>query len=72
MVNLLKLAANQPKDTPGVVASAAYAGGRRVAEVPIEEIGEWSRKPGHVVWIGLHEPGLDLLRQLQAEFNLLN
>ena len=71
MANPLKLAANQPKDTPGVVASAAYAGGgQRVAEVPIEEIGEWSRKPGHVVWIGLHEPGLDLLRQLQAEFNL--
>jgi magnesium transporter len=70
MVNSLKLVSAQAKVTPGVVASAAYAGGRRVAEVPIEEAGEWSRKPGHVVWIGLHEPSLALLRQLQGEFNL--
>jgi magnesium transporter len=70
MADTLKIVSNQPKDTPGVVASAAYAGGRRVAEVPIEEAGEWSRKPGHVVWIGLHEPGLDLLRRVQAEFGL--
>jgi magnesium transporter len=41
-----------------------------VAEVPIEDVGEWSRKPGHLVWVGLHEPGLDLLRRLQAEFGL--
>ena len=38
--------------------------------VPVEDIGEWSRKPGHVVWIGLREPSLALLRQLQAEFGL--
>jgi magnesium transporter len=47
-----------------------YSEGRRVAEVSIAEVGEWSRRPGHVVWIGLHEPGLALLRQLQAEFGL--
>src|SRR5688500_8817398 len=70
MADALKLVSARPKDTAGVVASAAYAGGRRVAEVPIEDVGEWSRKPGHVVWIGLHEPGLDLLRRLQAEFGL--
>jgi magnesium transporter len=70
MADALKLVSARPEDTPGVVASAAYAGGRRVAEVPIEDVGEWSKKPGHVVWIGLHEPGLDLLRQVQREFNL--
>jgi magnesium transporter len=70
MADDLKLASVQPKDTPGVIASAAYAGGERVAEVPIADVGEWSRKPGHVVWIGLHEPSLALLRQLQAEFGL--
>ena len=53
-----------------VVASAAYLGGRRVADISVEDAGEWSRRPGHVVWIGLHEPSLDLLRQLQAEFGL--
>jgi len=55
---------------PGVVAAAAYRGGRRVAEIPVEEAGEWARRPGHVVWIGLHEPSLHLLRQLQSEFGL--
>jgi magnesium transporter len=45
-------------------------GGQRVAEIPVEEAGEWSRRPGHVVWIGLYEPSLDLLRLFQAEFGL--
>jgi len=70
MADDLKLASGQPEDISGVIASAVYAGGERVAEVPIADVGEWSRKPGHVVWIGLHEPSLALLRQLQAEFGL--
>ncbi len=65
MAKSLQLVSVQSEAIPGVVASAAYVGGRRVAEIPIAEAGEWSRKPGHVVWIGLHEPGLDLLRQVQ-------
>jgi len=69
MAGTLKLDPSPPRHA-GVVASAAYAAGRRVADVSIEEAGEWSRKPGHVVWIGLHEPGLDLLRQIQGEFGL--
>jgi magnesium transporter len=55
---------------PAIVAAAAYFGGQRVAEISVEEAGEWSRRPGHVVWIGLHEPSLDLLRLFQAEFGL--
>jgi len=59
-----------PRWAPGHFAEAAYLGGKRVADIPIEEAGDWSRRPGHVVWIGLHEPSLELLRQLQAEFGL--
>src|ERR671917_293605 len=70
MVHALKPDSVRPGDAPGVVASAAYVAGRRVAEVPLQDIGEWARKPGHVVWIGLHEPSLELLRQLQSEFGL--
>jgi magnesium transporter len=55
---------------PAIVAAAAYLGGQRVAEISVEEAGEWSRRPGHVVWIGLHEPSLELLRLFQAEFGL--
>ena len=55
---------------PGVVASSVYAGGKRVADIAIDEAGEWSKKPGHVVWIGLLEPDYDLLGRVQAQLGL--
>ncbi len=54
----------------GVVASSVYAGGRRVKDIAIEEAGEWSKRPGHVVWIGLFEPSTDLLQRVQAQLGL--
>src|SRR5215211_741389 len=70
MANSLKLVSVQPKGIPGVLASVAYAEGRRVTDIAIEEAGDWSHKPGHVVWIGLHEPSLDRLRKVQGQFGL--
>ena len=58
------------KADPGVMAAGVYADGRRVADVPITEAGDWARRPGHVVWIGLLEPSEALLRQVQAQFGL--
>jgi magnesium transporter len=60
----------KPDTDPGVVASGVYVAGRRIADVPIEETGEWAQKPGHVVWIGLHEPSEALLRRVQRQFGL--
>jgi magnesium transporter len=54
----------------GVVASSVYADGRRVQDIAVEEAGEWSKRPGHVVWIGLFEPSTDLLQRVQAQLNL--
>ena len=54
----------------GVVNSVAYAGGRRVADVELEDISEVLKEPDRFVWIGLHEPGEELLRQVQQEFGL--
>ena len=54
----------------GVVNSAVYAGGRKIADVSIEEAGEWSKRPGHVVWIGLFEPSESLLERVQRQFDL--
>src|SRR5215210_9483729 len=60
----------QAEDDPGVVAAGVYSGGRRVLDIKIEEAGEWAKKPGHVVWIGLHEPSEALLRRVQRQFGL--
>ncbi|MDU6137993.1 MAG: magnesium transporter, partial [Bradyrhizobium sp.] len=49
---------------PGVVAAGVYAGGRRVVDIAIEDAGAWSKRPGHVVWIGLHEPDAALLQRI--------
>jgi magnesium transporter len=64
------LSAATPGNVPGVVASSVYANGRRVADIPVEEAGVWAQKPGHVVWIGLFEPSLELLEKLRAQFYL--
>ena len=53
-----------------LVAASVYANGKRVADVAIEEAGAWSKRPGHVVWIGLFEPSHDLLARVQAQFDL--
>jgi magnesium transporter len=63
-----KVPASDPE--PGVVSSAVYAGGQKIADVPIEEAGAWAKRPGHVVWIGLFEPGDDLLQRVQRQFDL--
>jgi magnesium transporter len=55
---------------PGVIASSVYAGGRRVADIPIDQARDWSKRPGHVVWIGLFEPEHQLLQRVQAQFDL--
>ena len=55
---------------PGVINSSVYAGGRKVTDVAIEEAGDWSKRPGHVVWIGLFEPSDELLQRVQQQFDL--
>ena len=59
-----------PIDDPGVVAASVYAGGKCVADIAIDAAGEWAKKPGHVVWIGLFEPSYDLLARIEAQLGL--
>ena len=54
----------------GIVACSAYALGKRVADVPLDEAGDWAQRPGHLMWIGLYEPGEELLLRVQKQFNL--
>ncbi|MBI5265270.1 MAG: magnesium/cobalt transporter CorA [Bradyrhizobium sp.] len=66
----LPTSATEPVPTEGVVAAGAYVDGRRVANIAINEASSWRAKPGHVVWIGLHEPNLALLTSVQKQFDL--
>lgn len=55
---------------PGVVNAVVYRHGKKIGDVAIEHAGLWAQKPEHVVWIGLFEPGHDLLARVQAQFSL--
>ena len=54
----------------GVVASVAYADGKRLGDVAIPDISEALKQPGVFVWVGLHDPSPELLKQIQQEFGL--
>lgn len=53
-----------------IVNCASYKEGHRVANVELTGVGEVLKQPGQFVWIGLHEPGEEVLRQVQHEFGL--
>ncbi|CAN7697536.1 magnesium and cobalt transport protein CorA [Aminobacter aminovorans] len=70
MTELARKFDKDPELEGGVVASSVYFGGRRIADIPIEEAGLWAAKEGHVVWIGLLEPDRELLLRVQRQFSL--
>jgi len=53
-----------------IVNCVAYCEGRRIEEVTINRISEVLAQPDRFIWIGLHEPDNELLRQVQLAFNL--
>jgi len=53
-----------------VVACAAYDEGRKIADVPIDDVSEVLRAGDALVWIDVHDPDEPLLRKLQEEFGL--
>ena len=53
-----------------VIDCAAYEGGRRVADIDLEQAGSVERGEGRFIWIGLHEPDEELLRKVQQQFGL--
>ena len=55
---------------PMVVGCAAYEDGRRIADFSIDDVPQFRRGKGRFVWIGLHEPSEELLRQVQRLFEL--
>jgi magnesium transporter len=56
--------------SPMVVNCVAYDEGCRVSDVAIEDVSEVLKEGKRFVWIGLHDPSEELLRQIQEEFGL--
>ncbi|MCW3081207.1 magnesium/cobalt transporter CorA [Segetibacter sp.] len=54
----------------GIVNCIAYCDGRRVANIHIAKIRETLLHKDTFVWVGLHEPGEELLKSIQEEFDL--
>lgn len=65
-----RAASGAPRPPGMIVNCAAYDCGRRVADLPIEEAGAIAPGEGRFVWIGLHEPSEEILRQAQRQFGL--
>lgn len=53
-----------------IVNCAAYLDGRRVANVEINNIADVLQHPNQFLWVGLHEPGEQILEQFQKQLNL--
>ncbi|MDP2323835.1 MAG: magnesium and cobalt transport protein CorA [Gammaproteobacteria bacterium] len=53
-----------------IVNCVAYRAGKRVGDIPVDDISEALKEPDAFVWLGLHEPDTQLLRKVQEEFSL--
>lgn len=53
-----------------IINCAAYSEGRRIADVELENVHDVLKTTDRFVWIGLHEPSEEVLKQVQEEFTL--
>ena len=53
-----------------IINCAAYSGGRRIADVELNNVHEMLKDTNQFVWIGLHEPSEEVLSKVQREFGL--
>lgn len=59
-----------PAPATSILQCAAYAQGRRLGPVDLEDISEVLKQPDRFVWIGVRDPDETLLHKLQEEFGL--
>lgn len=53
-----------------IINSVAYRHGKRLGEIPLEDISEALADPNTFIWLGLHEVEPEVLLQIQEEFSL--
>src|SRR3546814_20645683 len=53
-----------PQPESEVVASVAYVQGRRSHDVPLEDIKSYTCQDENLLWIGMSNPGTEMLQQV--------
>ena len=53
-----------------LINCVAYQDGKRIAEIPKEEISEYLKQPGTFVWVAIKDPEDAELAQMEEEFGL--
>ncbi|OGA30278.1 MAG: magnesium and cobalt transport protein CorA [Betaproteobacteria bacterium RIFCSPLOWO2_02_FULL_65_24] len=53
-----------------LINCAAYENGRKLADIPPDEISDYLRRPGCFVWVALADPQPEELTAMQQEFDL--
>jgi len=53
-----------------IVSSSAYADGRKIGTIALEDIRQVLQTDGALIWVGLYEPSEEELRRVQKEFDL--
>ncbi|RKP54842.1 magnesium and cobalt transport protein CorA [Pararobbsia silviterrae] len=53
-----------------IINSVAYRHGKKIGDVPIEDISEVLKEPDTFVWLGVLDPKIEQLKQIQQEFSL--
>jgi len=53
-----------------LINCVAYQDGKRLAEIPIEDISEYVKRPECFVWVALKDPSDEEIAEMQEEFDL--
>lgn len=53
-----------------LISCVAYQNGRKLADIPSEDISEYVSRPDCFVWVALFEPSMDELDEMAVEFSL--
>src|SRR5215217_7577091 len=66
----MEIISNEKLQLKEIINCAAYCGGRRIADVELNDVHAVLKEPEQFVWIALHEPSEEILARVQREFGL--
>jgi magnesium transporter len=66
----MEVVSNDKLPVKEIITCAAYAKGRRIADLDLNHVHEVLKEPNQFVWIALHEPSEETLIRVQQEFGL--